>query len=247
VENDVSLTLTSGKFGRVFGGNKSGGKIDGSITLNIEESEDCEAPLIIGELYGGGNEAAYSAYGYGTDGTPLTEAQARDVYTGEGEYPGGFSGPWVNVKSFTSIGNIYGGGKGQSATLIGNPRVLINEVLVEGNNNVAYNPDNDTDKPAWIDGVKVKLYPHEAGKMGVIGNVFGGGNAADVKGNTSIEIGTGDSRYNTDSQAKVWFESTFETKNVVGADIRGNVYGGGNEAQVTGNTNVVVGKEAPAQ
>ena len=247
VENDVSLTLTSGKFGRVFGGNKSGGKIDGSITLNIEESEDCEAPLIIGELYGGGNEAAYSAYGYGTDGTPLTEAQARDAYTGEGEYPGGFSGPWVNVKSFTSIGNIYGGGKGQSATLIGNPRVLINEVLVEGNNNVAYNPDNDTDKPAWIDGVKVKLYPHEAGKMGVIGNVFGGGNAADVKGNTSIEIGTGDSRYNTDSQAKVWFESTFETKNVVGADIRGNVYGGGNEAQVTGNTNVVVGKEAPAQ
>ena len=83
--------------------------------------------------------------------------------------------------------------------------------------------------------------------MGVIGNVFGGGNAADVKGNTSIEIGTGDSRYNTDSQAKVWFESTFETKNVVGADIRGNVYGGGNEAQVTGNTNVVVGKVAPAQ
>jgi hypothetical protein len=33
----------------------------------------------------------------------------------------------------------------------------------------------------------------------------------------------------------------------VGADIRGNVYGGGNEAQVTGNTNVVVGKEALAQ
>jgi hypothetical protein len=30
---------------------------------------------------------------------------------------------------------------------------------------------------------------------------------------------------------------------VVGADIRGNVYGGGNKAKVTGNTNVIIGKE----
>ena len=253
VENDVSLTLTSGKFGRVFGGNKSGGKIDGSITLNIEESEDCEAPLIIGELYGGGNEAAYSAYGYSTDGAPLREG---DV--GAHETP--FSGPWVNVKAFTSIGNIYGGGKGESATLIGNPRVLINEVLVEGNNNKAYDPDTDTHKPEWIDGVNVKLYPHEAGKMGVIGNVFGGGNAAEVIGSTSIEIGTGcphTTLHNSGTPAKVCFESITDNpattdvdervKSVVGADIRGNVYGGGNNAVVTGNTNVVVGKATSAE
>ena len=31
---------------------------------------------------------------------------------------------------------------------------------------------------------------------------------------------------------------------IKGADIRGNVYGGGNNAAVTGNTNVVIGKEA---
>ena len=30
---------------------------------------------------------------------------------------------------------------------------------------------------------------------------------------------------------------------VVGVDIRGNVYGGGNNAEVTGNTNVVIGKK----
>ena len=35
----------------------------------------------------------------------------------------------------------------------------------------------------------------------------------------------------------------YELVNVVGADIRGNVYGGGNEAEVTGNTNVVIGKD----
>ena len=125
--------------------------------------------------------------------------------------------------------------------------VLINEVLVEGNN-IAYNPDDDNDKPSWIDGENVKLYPHEAGKMGVIGNVFGGGNEAAVIGNTSIEIGTGcPHTHNSGTPAKVCFESTGEIKNVVGADIRGNVYGGGNNAKVTGNTNVVVGNDASAE
>ena len=36
----------------------------------------------------------------------------------------------------------------------------------------------------------------------------------------------------------------YEKKDVVGADIRGNVFGGGNEAEVTGNTNVNIGKKA---
>ena len=31
-------------------------------------------------------------------------------------------------------------------------------------------------------------------------------------------------------------------KDVIGVDIRENVFGGGNQADVTGNTNVVVGK-----
>jgi hypothetical protein len=30
---------------------------------------------------------------------------------------------------------------------------------------------------------------------------------------------------------------------VIGADIRGNVYGGGNNAEVTGNTNVNIGRK----
>jgi hypothetical protein len=36
----------------------------------------------------------------------------------------------------------------------------------------------------------------------------------------------------------------YEKKAVLGVDIRGNGYGGGNEADVTGSTNVVVGKQA---
>jgi hypothetical protein len=35
---------------------------------------------------------------------------------------------------------------------------------------------------------------------------------------------------------------TYQTRPVLGADIRGNVYGGGNNAEVTGKTNVLIGK-----
>jgi len=92
--------------------------------------------------------------------------------------------------------------------------------------------------------IDVKLYPHTLGKMGVIGNVFGGGNAAQVIGNTNVNIGT------TASEEFVSVEDDDTTtdvnehvKTVVGADIRGNVYGAGNNAEVTGNTNVNIGKK----
>ena len=215
VGNDVSLTLTSGKFGRVFGGNKSGGSIDGYIEVDIEENPECSTPIIIGELYGGGNEAAYSVpASYGAD----------------------YQSPRVNVRAFTSIGTIYGGGFGTTATVTGNPLVNISEV--EGGREYA------GETLTLDDGTKVTLYPRLAtSKMGVIGTVFGGGNAAKVIGNTNVEIGTGDYHYNEGTQAKVKFVSTGEVKNVLGADIRDNVYGGGNAADVTGKTNVVIGKK----
>jgi hypothetical protein len=61
-----------------------------------------------------------------------------------------------------------------------------------------------------------------------------------VIGNTTVNIGT---------KTEVPFESLrtnlgVPTKPVVGADIRGNVYGGGNQADVTGDTNVNIGKKA---
>ena len=221
VGNDVSLTLTSGKFGRVFGGNKSGGTIDGYIEVNIEENPECSTPIIIGGLYGGGNEAPYTV-------------PAR-YFTNNPNY----QSPRVNVRAFTSIGNIYGGGFGASATVTGNPLVNINEV--QGGREYA-----GEDKPLE-DGTTVKLYARKAdGKMGVIGNVFGGGNAAPVIGNTNVMIGTEaeqemESLKTTDATTGT---VTVVKKPVLGADIQGNVYGAGNNAEVTGHTNVVIGKKA---
>jgi hypothetical protein len=38
-------------------------------------------------------------------------------------------------------------------------------------------------------------------------------------------------------------ETYYEKKKVLGVDIRNNVYGGGNNAEVTGNANVNIGKK----
>ncbi|MBQ0103868.1 MAG: hypothetical protein KBS99_06840 [Prevotellaceae bacterium] len=70
-------------------------------------------------------------------------------------------------------------------------------------------------------------------KLGTIGDVYGGGNAAKVVGDTYVNIGTKTTVLRAD-----------ETTNapVLGVNISGNIYGGGNAADVTGKTNVTVGK-----
>ncbi len=216
IGGDVGLTLTSGKFGRVFGGNKSGGKIDGYIEVNIEENPECSTPIIIGGLYGGGNEAPYTY--------PLLDKDPN------------YLSPRVNVRAFTSIGNIYGGGFGATATVTGNPLVNIN--VVEGGREYA-----GEDKPLE-DGTTVTLHARSKdAKMGVIGNVFGGGNAAPVIGNPRVEIGTAAKQKMLSLQTKDANGKVIEVeKDVLGADIRGNVYGGGNNAAVTGDPKVVIGQ-----
>ncbi len=248
VRGNVTLNITNGTFDRVFGGNNLSGTISGSITVNVEEI-GCK-PVKIGELYGGGNEAGYSVYGYDSNGKPV-ESGTTPLY----------NDPQVNVMSFTSIGNIYGGGYGSGATMVGNPTVNIN---------VAYGRYYNDDESVVGENAKTpNNYPipsHATGKIGAISNVFGGGNAAKVIGNTTVNVGTlsevyvvkqvtvGDDvsslyiRNNNGTYSKASGTAQdgttyYEEQDVIGADIRGNVYGGGNNAEVTGNTNVVIGKK----
>ena len=248
VRGNVTLNITNGTFDRVFGGNNLSGTIGGSITVNVEEI-GCK-PVIIGELYGGGNKAAYSVFGY--------DANGKAKETGTRLY----GDPQVNVMSFTSIGNIYGGGFGDGATLVGNPTVNVNVA-----NGRYYNDD------VSIVGKNAETpnhYPipsHAKGKMGAINNVFGGGNAAKVIGNTNVNIATldevyvvkqvtagttlpdgcytrnNDGTYSTATGTAVDGTTYYEKKNVQGVDIRGNVYGGGNNAEVTGDSKVKIGKK----
>ena len=322
VNNDIVLTIQSGRFDRVFGGNNLGGNISGTITVNIEEM-GCH-PIVIGQLFGGGNQAAYKA-------------------------PDGKPGPTVNVKSFTSIGEIYGGGFGNSADITGNTFVNINEHkgkfadkeatedFTDENGNPVTGVKVSENTGKWIhfnvaDNKTVTVWQpeHREGAIGTIGNVFGGGNEANVTGSTNVRIGnesyvpiesvvagktdvrgyytrtgagttespydytpvlavlaaegatyyrrvvnnneetyevvasgitvgetdvsdyytrsgagTEESPYVYTSLIPLAKEDTTYYKAVLGANITGNVYGGGNAADVSGDTNVVIGREAP--
>ena len=269
VGSSVELTITSGHFDRVFGGNNKSGKILGSITVNIEQT-GC-VPITIDELYLGGNNAPYSVYGYedsytehnvGTEQAPET-VKHYNLKTSGNKYPD----PVLNIRSFKSIGTVYGGGKGVYATMVGDPTVDIN--VTHG----------------WVNGEYVgtvaelnqyKGAPAQLAEDGVIGTVFGGGNAATVDGSPKVKIGnkldtsvelksmrnlfesfgdqqniehgniritkdgtTGVTYTNKTDGTKTLTEAISQTVN--GATITGNVYGGGNAAAVTGDTNIQVG------
>ena len=269
IQGNVTLNITNGTFDRVFGGNNLSGTINGSITVNIEEI-GCK-PIIIGELYGGGNQAGYSVFGYDNNDQPIEEGTTPK-----------YNDPQVNVKSFTSIGNVYGGGYGSGATMVGNPTVNVSVVegawkdyIYKGQTLTIVDTNGTTTTTH-----DVELPNHEKGKIGAINNVFGGGNAAKVIGNTNVNIGTlakvtireykektvsqGASveglytrtgggtvespyRYTAATgnavEGTTYYEEKNVEKDVVGVDIRENVYGGGNNAEVTGNTNVTIGKK----
>lgn len=190
IDRDIVLNISSGKYRKVFGGNNVSGKINGTITVNVDET-GCH-PVVIGELYGGGNQAEYEA-------------------------PEGKQSPVVNVISCTSIGTVFGGGYGRGALVTGSPYVNIDMVEGDWSNRIQQN----TPEHPWNN------------KLGTIGTVFGGGNAANVEGNTNVSIGT-----KTDIK-----RINGEELPMQGVNIKGNVYGGGNAADVTGSTHVVVGKK----
>lgn len=98
----------------------------------------------------------------------------------------------VNMSAGTVKNALYGGGLGETAVVTGDTQVNMT------GGTVGY-----TEK---VDGKDVVRG----------GGVFGGGNAAAVKGNTNVSITAG--------------------------EVKRNVYGGGNQANVSGTTNVVIGQ-----
>lgn len=240
VNNDIVLTISGGRYEKVFGGNNISGRIFGSITVNIEQT-GC-LPIVIGELYGGGNEAPYSVFGY--TGNTLNESGSR------------WADPTINIISCESIGKVFGGGLGAQAVVIGDPHININ--MIKGWTNGDYKGNGEIDDPH----AAYKLTKKVSENIGVIETVFGGGNEAVVKGQTFINIGTQTNvtvknvtkavynaiKNNVPGIANPGFannDGDAVTKDltiqVQGANITGNVYGGGNNANVTGATNVQLG------
>lgn len=243
IQGNVTLNISNGTFNQVFGGNNISGTIRGAITVNIEET-GCK-PIVIGELYGGGNLAAYSVYGYREETKTVTddEGNEEEVKTWVPVRPDDedapsiplYSHPTINVKSFTRIGEVYGGGLGASAVMVGNPIVNIDQVPGK----FAHLIDADDDGTA----------DNNSEQLGTIGNVYGGGNEADVVGNTNVNIATHDTIdfLTKDEDADSTEAQPRTGVTVKGANITGNVFGGGNHAAVTGNSNVTIGKQATTE
>ena len=219
VDNDINLTITNGSsLERVFGGNNTSGAINGTITVTIEEG-GCE-PIRIGELYAGGYLAPYSVYGYetesdgnggtrykteevpyiDTDGTIKTHTQRIPRTSGTAKRD-----PIINVISATKIDNIYGGG--YQAKVVGNPHVNVNMTHGYVEVTKTEKTDSDPNTYAFEEDEKTYVYKDNAGNIydkttvndfkvtlpiGEIGNIYGGGNLADIVGDTYVEIGTGE-------------------------------------------------------
>jgi hypothetical protein len=99
-----------------------------------------------------------------------------------------YRAPVVNVKSFTSIGNIYGGGYGPTAVMVGDPTVNINVAVGSKANHSEANVEENA--KSYDDEQGYPIPSHEPGKIGAINNVFGGGNLAKVIGQPQVNIGT---------------------------------------------------------
>lgn len=196
------LTIRSGHFKNVFGGNNVRGKLNGNIVINIDET-GCN-PIVIENLYGGGNQAAYSVYGYEDD---LNADQSVKVKTTGTKL---YDDPVVNIISCTRIDNVFGAGLGASATMVGSPTVNVNQILgdhataignklgaigtiygggneaaVVGNTNV--NVGTSPTKVTHISGDD-QTTEYDAG-ANITGNIYGGGNQADVTGKTNVTVG----------------------------------------------------------
>ena len=257
VGSNIVLTLTSGKYNKVYGGNNIGGKIRGSITINIEQT-GC-LPIEIGELFLGGNNAPYSVYGYNANGNIIESGERK------------YADPVINIRSCKSIGTVFGGGEGAGATLAGNP--TINANIASGWVDGQYRGHGDND-PYGIYHAAPQLLDD-----GVIDTIFGGGKKAKVIGYTTINVANQENVEMVSLnaiKAKIQASQTgkftiggmvFEladngesiqytvlgqntpalTRTIIqpvnGATVTGNIYGGGNEADVTGQTFINVGLE----
>ncbi len=200
VDGDIVLNINGGNIGNVFGGNNSGGSINGGITVNVDWDGLCGSNSLT-NVYGGGNQAAY-----GSAGTPR--------------------GPVVNIRNATIEGDVFGGGLGESATVTGNPQVNVNTDCANGEHSYSHKAvvngsvygggsaapvvGNPTVTTRGMDGddKKVLIRNHVFGgglgstaivtgstRVNIYGNteieqnVYGGGNGGVVQGDTNVTIG----------------------------------------------------------
>ena len=210
ISGNVTLTIEGGAYDEVFGGNNQGGTISGDVTLNLLGGT-------IGNAFGGNNAGGFINGKITVNMLDKENASCplivNAIYGGgkNAAYapttPGAY--PEVNLihgsvtQDAGDGGNVYGGGYGTSAVVTSTPTV-----------NVGY----DVSMATLASTLKGSALTTST--VAVAGNVYGGGEAAAVTGNTTVVL------------QQVTSGVTASTT------VSGDVYGGGDLADVSGATDV---------
>lgn len=156
VTGNITLTINGGIINRAFGGNNYSGDINGQINVIVNKTTSCG--WYLGYVYGGGNQAAYTA--------PST----------------GF--PNVSVQNGKVTYDVYGGGYGDP--IDDSQGKITGSTYVEIINNgiVGHNIFGGGNAAA----VSADTFVLVRDKAKVFGNVYGGGNQGEVGGNTKVVV-----------------------------------------------------------
>ena len=230
ISGNVELTVKGGRFINIYGGSKGrladpgngivadSANIGGNVTLTMlggQVGGHFDTFDTIGNIFGGSNilgnikgKITVNILDTITNGCGFNLSHAN-VYGGSnltGYKPTNpkLASPEVNVMHGTVL-NVYGGSKGvandeASGKVVANPVVTIGDRLYP----------QYQDRPANVQKITFK-------GQNIGGNVYGGGNAGDVDGNTTVIL---------DGASKVY--------------VSDDVFGGGRQAEVKGNAKVEV-------
>lgn len=207
ITGNVELSIYGGTIVNAFGGNNQGGEIDGTITVNVLDAENATCPLVLTNVYGGGNEAAYSPKNLET--SPIVNI--KHLGTGnsvQGNVYGGGRGvaaaitnanPVVNLGDIDVLqtshkalvsGNVYGGGN--AAAVTGNTTVnILNQYSVINGNvfGAGLGSLTDVSGVSAVNVAKVTgntMVNATAGQ--VKGNLYGGGQLGSVEGTSGVTV-----------------------------------------------------------
>ena len=271
IYNDVNVTYHAGDISYLFGGSNERGLVGGNKNVSILNDGSCSIPNHIASLYGGNNKADIennvgtsltmpcssnpcpidSVFGGSrqaniSGNVELTiEGGNYDYVFGGNNESGTISGNvTLNLKG-GSINNAFGGNnKGGSI----NGKITVNMLdqgecplqvhnIYGGGRLAPYQPTTAGDYP------EVNLIHGTVSKISNTGgNVYGGGygSGATVTSNPVVKVGY-DASMSTIATSLLPSGTPLTTANVV---VAGNVYGGGEEATVDGNTFVTIQQAA---
>lgn len=253
INNDVTINVTGGQVGtsesvtaNVHGGgfgNQT--RVTGNVDITIGAENATDGPTIYGDVYGGSAMGTVNGTTYGSAKHTYVTVHAGTIKANNGttnttRIKGDGS---TNGQTFTSTGSVYGGGLGTTDYAAHVYAGATKVTVTGGTMNNTFGANNVNGMPYGTIATEIS--------GGTIGNVYGGGNAAPYGAQDNNAVPTvlmtgGHVLQNVyggglGSAAIITNDRGTDVK-VQAGTVDGNVYGGGAKANVTGNTNVEIGK-----